>query len=450
VVVVAFVPETVSAAGYFLPGRGVRPMGRGGAVAVDGLGLNALYYNPAGLVGLDGTRILIELAITDLETDFIRTPRVEPNGDVTVYPEVSNAKPPDVIPTFIATSDLGTDHLTLGFGLIAPWGVRYQYPEDGPQRYSAVSIADAASAMVAVGLGYEVEDWLWVGASFQGIYFDSSIVAMSSAYQGIFGQPEDRDLDILMHIDSLVPFTPSGNLGVRAAFLGDFSAGLSVQLPARIQDDEATINVRLPSHYLFDNAEIQGDTVSAGFDLPAVVRLGVRYEQLWGNIELDMTWEGWSTHDRIETAPRNLVITGVPSVDELVVGPLTVEMDWHDTLSFALGGDFIAIPDELTVRAGFIYEQAAIPDERLSLFQLDLEKYAPTLGLTWAIPNSAVLLDVAYAHFFFPSRLITNSEVRQINPTFEEGTVIVGNGYYEGNIDIFGVSVEVLLEDLEL
>ena len=437
-------PAYSDAAGFFLPMRGIRPMGRAGAVTVSGAGTHALWYNPAAMHTLEGTHIMVETAIGFLSTSFQRTPRLEPNGDLVTYDEVNNDKPPDIIPSFAITSDFGIDQLVLGFAVFPPFGARYTYPEDGPQRYAAVRNDAALYAMISVGASFQITDWLAVGASFQNLFFDMTLIATASAYEGLFGYPEDRDLDLLMKVHTVDPFSPSGSIGIWAAPLPELELAISFQLPSHIEDNDAELEVRLPSNPAFDGTQVEGDTVSGGFDLPAVIRAGVRYVQPRWDVEINFVWEGWSTHDAIRTTPRNVVITGIFHVDEFVVGPLTVNQDYENTVAISVGGDYEVIPDVIALRAGLSFEQGAVPDHRLSSFQMDMDKLTPTVGLTWMIPEAHLEVDFGYAHFFFFDTQISDSHVEQINPTFEDGALVVGNGFYQASIDFFGIGLEAI------
>ncbi len=434
-----------SASGYFLPFRGVRPMGRGGAVTASGGGAHALWFNPAALVHMGpGTHVMLEGSLVSLDSTFSRTPRTEANGDVTVYDPVSNEKPPDVIPSLALTSDFGVDGLMLGLGVLGPYASRYRYPVEGAQRYAAIDTSEALNFVIGLGGAYRITDWLAVGATVQNIWFDTKLYVMGSAYTGLFGAPEDPDLDILMAVHSTDRFTLSGNAGVWAQIVPGLEVALSVQLGAPIRDGDAALEVRLPTHPFFDGARVEGDSVSGSLDLPMSVRGALRWVHGRGDVEVNVVWEGWSVHDAIRTTPADIRITGVFGVDELVVGPLTVPMAWEDTVAINAGSDFEVLPGRLTLRAGLSWEPSAIPEERLSVFQLDLDKVIPTLGLTVAVPEANLLVDVGYAHVFFADRAVTNSQVEQINPTFEEGAIVTGNGFYEASVDIVGVGVEVV------
>jgi long-subunit fatty acid transport protein len=302
--------------------------------------------------------------------------------------------------------------------------------------------ANSAPFFLSAGLAYQVTDWFRVGATFQNLFLFSETTTTASAYQGIFGQPEDHDLDIRMRINAVDLFTPMANLGLWVQPAAGLELGITGQLGGRIEDQDAKLTVRLPTNPFFDNARLEGDTVAASLSLPPMVRAGLRWVHSRGDVELNVTWEGWSVHDRLRVDPGVLVLTGIFGLDEFEVGSLDIAMEWQDTWAVSLGSDFVVLPERLTVRAGVLWEQGAIPDRRFSVFQWDADKIAPSIGVSVHVPEARLTIDAAYSHFFFTDMHISNSLVEQINPTFEQGAVIVGNGSYAAAVDVFGIGIE--------
>ena len=87
------------AGGFFLPGKGVRPLGRGGVVVVSGAGdLNSIWYNPTNLATLTDTKLTVDMALIDLDFTFDRAPRQLDNGQTVTYDQVQNDAPPKADP----------------------------------------------------------------------------------------------------------------------------------------------------------------------------------------------------------------------------------------------------------------------------------------------------------------------------------------------------------------
>ena len=432
------------AAGFYLPGRGVRPLGRAGAHVVTGDGnLNSLWYNPANLAGLDELTLTVDLALINLEFEHARAPRELPDGELRTYEPVRNTAPPKPDPQILIGGPLGIDGLAWSFGLYAPYLSGHRFPEDGAQRYVLVDNDPSLAGFLHLGVGYEIGENIRVGAGFQNVPAHFVLIAVASGYTGLFGAPEDKDLDILTKIDLVDLFVPSGNFGVWVRLAEPLEAAVSAQLPAVFHAKKAKLTTRLPSHPEFQNAEVQGDTLTSTIKFPPILRAGLRFVNPAFDIELAVVWEGWSILDELNAEPNDITVTGLPGLGTIPVGPLTIPLKWRDTLSARLGSDF-RITDSLTGRAGYAYETAAIPDETYSVFLADANKHLLSLGATLQLSDS-VSVDGGFGYYYMAPRTITNSVWRQLNPTDNEGkvTLVVANGTYEQTYVAGGLGVNV-------
>lgn len=420
------------AAGFYLPGRGVKPLGRGGAYVVSGEhNLNSLWYNPANLGGMDHFQLTVDLGLIGLIFKHTRAPRTMPNGDVRTYPEVRNQAPPKADPQILIGGPLGVKGLSWAFGIYAPYLSGHTFPADGPQRYVLVDNDASLAGILHLAVGWEIGPNFRIGAGFQNAPASFQLVNVASGYTGLFGDPEDENLDILTRITLTDLFVPSGNFGVWVKLADQLQAGISGQLPFVFETSAAKLEARLPSHPEFQNAEIQGDTLSGQLKFPPIIRAGLRYVSDPLDVELTGTWEGWSILSAIDATPNDISVTNVPGLGSIPVGPLSVPLEWQDTFSVRLGGEW-NLHNAFTPSAGYIYEKGAIPDQTYSVFLADGNKHVFSVGGSLKI-GEKLSLDASFATYFIPKRVITTSKWRQINPTDDEGkvTLIVANGEYQ-------------------
>ena len=434
------------AGGFYLPGRGVVPNGRAGAyVASGGQNLNSLWYNPANLAGIQSLQLTIDLSLINLSFDFDRAPRTLENGDVVNYGTASNEAPPKVDPQVLMGGRFFSDDLSWGAGIYAPYLSGHTFPEDGPQRYVLVDNDKSLLAFVHFALAWAVSDNFRVGAGVQWVPTKFSLVNVASGYTGLFGDPEDKDLDILAQID-LVSFTSFGaNAGLWWKVAPMLEAGLAFQSPIVFSDDSATLTTRLPSSPVFNEAETEpGDGLAGSLSFPLVVRFGLRLVQETFDIEAAVVYEAWSVVDSIQATPQNIAVTGVPGLGSIPVGPLSIPLNWQDTISVRLGSD-MQFTDSFTLRAGYGFETATVPDSNYSVFLADGQKHHIALGGSLKLGESWSL-DATASVYIIPTREITNSEVTQINPTDEENkiTIDVGNGTYSQTYMIGGIGFNYL------
>jgi long-chain fatty acid transport protein len=428
------------AGGFYTPPHGVRPQGRGGAAVLGTPDMNALWYNPALLAGLGGFHLTVDLSLLTQDVAFTRAPRQFENGEVVVFPRVENQAHPLTIPQLGVASDFGTERLVVALGAFAPNGATARYPEQGPQRYAIVDTEGSFLLTVELAMAYRVTDWLWVGGGFQNTLINIRQVNVVTAWPGFAGDAESPEYDILFEGVISSPFTPSGNLGAMIRLTPSVDVGFSAQLPLYVKDEAAKIKQRLPPEVLFDEATVQGDTVTAELNLPWILRGGVRYHQPRWDVELDFAVELWSALREFRITPNEVSVEGVPGVGAVTAGPLSIPRGYEDALSLRLGGDVELLPGALTLRAGALWEQSAIPTRTLSPLQIDMDKLGLSLGATWQA-TEGLAVDLAWTHLFLGQTEVRDSVVRQLNPTSPDNTVVVGNGLYEASIDIVGLGL---------
>jgi long-chain fatty acid transport protein len=442
-VVTLFATEAFAAA-FYLPGRGVRPLGRAGSYTVSGEhNLNSLWYNPANLGGMEELQLTIDLGLIYLDFKHTRAPRELENGETQTYDQVSNQAAPKPDPQVLIGGPLPVDGLTWAFGLYAPYLSGHTFPEDGAQRYVLVDNDPSLAGILHLALAYEISDRFRVGAGFQNAPASFVLINVASGYTGLFGRPEDPNLDILTKITLNDFFVPSANAGVWVKLTDFLQFGLAGQLPFVFKSENAKLTTRLPSHPNFQNAEVEGDTLSGSLKFPPVLRAGFRVNAGPVDAELSGDWQGWSVNKELAASPNEISVTGLPGIGELPVGPLTIPLNWKDSFSVRLGAD-LNIHERITPRFGYAFETTAIPDSSYSVFLADANKHALSTGGTFIISDS-VTLDAGFAYYIMPKRTITDSQWRQINPTDDEGkvTLIVGNGEYRQAYIAGGLGVNV-------
>ena len=353
---------------------------------------------------------------------------------------MENEAPGLPAPSILFSTDLGTEDFALAVGLYTPWAGRLRFPSQGPQRYALVDMTGSMIMYQHIALAWQPHPRVAIGAGLQNIMAILDGVGVASTFVGIWGEPEDYDLDSTVHIRATDLFTLTANFGVWVSPIDGFEIAASVQLPATISDAKARFETQLPSHYVFDTTSVEGDTMGLELDLPWMARVALRY--VWPDlfdVEIMGWFEGWSRQEKIRTIPNNVRIVDVPTVGSIQADRLNLDRRLRDILGVAIGGDYHLFPF-LTLRAGFMMEQGATPDVTYSVFQHDSSKYAPTVGVTWKI-DEMWRLDFAYTHIFQGARSISNSEVVQINSAYPEGATVVGNGEYRSSYDVVGLGM---------
>jgi long-subunit fatty acid transport protein len=417
----ALLPGAAVAGGYTIPVRGVRALSIGGAEIAGASGASALWSNPANL---DATEVSLEAALIDLRARYQREP-----GGVTV----ENQADLKANPTLVGIYRLN-DHFSFALGAYAPWAGQLAFPEDGPQRYAMVRNDASLFLYIHAAMAVRIGD-LRLGGGVQNVIADVQQDVVLSAYTGLFGFAEDPELDVASHFELSDPLTFTGNFGA-AYDLGPVTLAASVQLPFTVEGT-AKFEQRLPTSVFFDNVEVVGDQATLSIPFPMAVRggLSVRaHERV--RLEAGFIWEDWSVQQRLRIEPQGMSLSGVPAIGEYKIGPAVLEKRMHDTVSVHLGADVEPV-DGLHLRAGGLWESSAFEDDTFSLGLPDDTKVAVCLGASWSF--AVFRLDVGLSRIFQGERVVSTSELRQVNPTNPAASTLIGNGTYETGYWIGGL-----------
>lgn len=415
------------AGGISLPIRGVRALSMGGAYVAGADGVNALWYNPARI---DETTLGLEVGVVALSAGFT------PSGGEQAGLRVANEAGVVPNPTLGFILHV-TDMLSIGVGAYAPYAGHGRFDETGPQRYSLVDNDQSTIFYLDAGAALRFGRFR-IGGGLQNVSAHLKQRVVLSGYSGIFGNPEDPELDILEEIELQDPINLTGNIG--ASFdAGPLTLALAVQLPYRIAG-QADFRVRLPSSVFFDSMEVDGSKVDLEIPFPLAVRGGAawRISPRFG-MEVAVNYENWSVQDKITIDPGDrIMLHGVPAIGDYRLPPLVIDRRMKDTISLHIGADY-QILSSLHLRTGMFYEPSAFGDETFSVAQLDDDKVGIALGASY--DAGLFRFDVGFSRVLQGTREITASEIKQLNPTNPDQAIVVGNGTYDSNYWVGGAGV---------
>jgi long-chain fatty acid transport protein len=450
--VLLFSAASAHAGGYFLPDRGVRAFSRGGAFVVGCDDLSAMWYNPAQLAGMPGTRVHTDFALVHYSMRFQRY-TVPEIGEA--YGAVENDSMPTPDPSIAVSSDFGLKGFSFALGAYAPYAGWSNYPEGGAQRYSIV-VSENLAFIVEAAAAWQPIEGLRFGAGVAFMTVSVSEVYTVSAFPGIFGAPEDRDLDGMLQFlaeDLFIPTAVAGiwlHPGAWVPFLRGLELGFSF-VPGVSVAAEGKMLVRLPGHIYFDGVTVDPKEPPVGiyFDLPWTIRAGVlyRYEDFF-DIELDFVWEGWSVMDKVEVNLKQpSYYRDIPTMGDYLLVTRPILRYYEDIWSLRLGGSYKPL-DWLVLRAGGYWESGAPPDEYFSVATPDCDKIA--FGFGAGVILGAWEIDLGYMHVFQLERDIPvdKSYAEQVNPSNPEDATPVGGGRYQSSYNVFGLSLLVRLDKL--
>ncbi|MBM4397184.1 MAG: outer membrane protein transport protein [Deltaproteobacteria bacterium] len=464
------------AGGFEFPDNGVVAVGRGGAFAAKADDLTAIYFNPAGLAGQKGTRLLFNTNFPRQSVTFTRSP--DEGG--TAFGPVSNSggfftgDAKIGAPIAAIASDFGLKDVTFALGLYGPsaYGAS-KYPKNGPQKYALIDM-DLAMVFYNLSMGWRAHRSLDLGVSLQLAHNMKTNISQGVNSWFAAGSGPSAGYDTIVHLKFDQAFSVGMLFGAlyRPPVKG-LHIGLTVR-PFPIHFEQGgTVTPEYPGSFLARQAEAGRVYITSGNvymtqDLPIMGRLGVRYAFEHGgrelfDIEADVVFEAWSVVDAFDIRFGGEMGIGqdVGPDYKQPMAPVSVPKDWKDTVSVRVGGDYNVLKATdlkpgLAVRLGGFYESPAVPEETTNLDFLSFHRFGVGTGFT--LSWYAFDLSFAYSHIFQLSRDVTDSSIvvqmpmspcqppytdaKCATPGTPPGTV-VGAGRYESGIDVLSVGLNV-------
>ena len=135
-----------------------------------------------------------------------------------------NQATPVPAPSLLLSTDAGLEGFTFAAGAFALYAANYAFPEDGPQRYSLVDNDGSYAFVTTLNAAWQAHRRFRIGVGLQNYSLRIQSTVAGTAYSGLFGRPEDADLDLMLQgvaegAFNLSTHLPSSNLGHEATAL---------------------------------------------------------------------------------------------------------------------------------------------------------------------------------------------------------------------------------------
>lgn len=464
-VVLCSFPASAFAAGYEYPDNGAKALAQGAAFAAEPIDGTALYYNPAGLAGQTGWRVLIDGQAVWLNTTFQR----QDADGTNIGNAVSNDYAPWLAP-FLSVSYGILPNLTIAAGVYGPSAYGSQrYPDprkieptffDGnpsndptdhtdivqqaPQRFALID-SDLLVLYPSLAVGWSPVEWLSIGGTVQ---LALSTTKFSQSIYGGLAAGEDPQFEGIASLDIKGDPVLTGIIGLTVRPAEGLSLGASWR-PGFTAKGTGTLDVQF-NDFLVNGFGLEQTKNDAAFDtvFPDVLRFGVAVHDVARRFggEFDGVYEGWGAVQNFTVKPDVEIYMG-GSDTPLPVEDIVIPKNWSDTFSlrFGLWTDLAKLGTgvPLTIRAGYIYEESAIPNSTLNLDFPAWQRNQGTFGLTYDLGFLAITATAS--HIWQPQKKVNDSLVTEaVAPpagVSYQGTV-VGNGVYDASYTLLVIGLE--------
>ncbi len=460
------VPSTARAGDLEYVGQGTRALGRAGAFAARADDPMALTYNPAALVDLADSQVMLNVQNVFYDGCVTREGKygdqVAQNGTTDRYGDFSTYRDlnyPRVCQNnrinpglwLAYTRSINAD-LGIGFGIMTPaaaghlvWGDGAGSTKEGslpsPVRYQLIE-QDIKLIEPTFGVSARASSWFRLGVSLQW-----GVVLIKNVSHTVLNGTENPSEDVYSEVTVSDLFVPAL---IASAHLVPHD-NVDVVLYARLSDDvRATgeVAVRTPAYSDSLTRDSNGH-VSLNAPQPGYAGVALRYAdrrsariegargdaaraENW-DIELDITYHMTSKFQAITVDIPSLPRAGLP--DGIA---FALPHEWNDQVAFKLGGDYNVMPGVLALRAGAHYETSALSGSYMGIDFQPAERLGLHAGGTYRL--GALDLSLGYAHIFQETVTVplNAAAYRQVADSMP---AVVNAGTYASHHDVVSLGV---------
>lgn len=335
--------------------------------ASGGIGMGSMAWNPATITMFPGRNSNWNFTYLNANADYQPTAATRLGSPLGPLNPIQNGTgnlggDGAFIPASYSAWQL-TDRFWLGVTTGAPYGLRSKPDQQVNAGQVYGRSAKVQTINVSPTIGYQVNDWISVGAAVQVQYFNAALKQASGV--GPTAAP------VIIEGDTI-------DFGYRFGITLTPFQGTSIGLAYRSE-----VRQTLEGTFRTPLAVIP---VKANLNLPDSVVFGVSQvlNEQW-QVHAGVEWTNWS---RFRNIPIVSQLNGVPVT--------SLNFQYDDAWYFSLGAEY-KYSSALTLRAGVGYELSAVNDRNRTIFIADNDRLWLSAGLSYQVTDK-LKLDLGYTY----------------------------------------------------
>ncbi len=417
-VLTLLVSAAAHAGGFQLNEHSARVTAQGAAFAARANDPSAIFFNPAGLSFLRGTKFMVGTTLITPSYSFFGPSNLNSS-------QQWDMKSLLFTPINAYLTHTWTDGMLKGFaagiGFTTPYGLGTEWDDNWVGRAVTREITLQTFYLMPT-VSYAINDMISVGVGANVVF---SNVNLRKAVTNF-----DPAMDLELEGTGKTAF--SWNAGVMFRPLDDLSFGFSYRAATQL-DFEGTADFHPPASLA---ALFPGGDVTTGIKVPATYFAGIAWKPT-PDLELEFDYQGvnWSSYDKLTINFAKDAATD-PTLKQM---DQTQEKNYKDTFILRFGGEYRLPIMGLKLRAGYLFDKNPVPDEALEPMLPDTDRHGLSIGAGIdVLPD--VTVDVSYLHLFMKDRTTNSTSYTKV----VDGQTISGvylDGMYRGAVDLFSFNV---------
>lgn len=386
----------VYASGYRIPEQSFASTAKSGANIANTNGADASYYNPANMAFMDDKSYL-ESAFT-----YINLPSIDYTDSQSSALNSSSKIEHFLAPAFHYVSPKITEDLRFGVSFTAPGGLAKRW-DDVYARATAEKFA-LKILELSPSMSYAISEQLAIGLGVRMTYIEGEVKSDATRNIGTTAMRFYRELEgdsIDFGYNLALTYKPTNALTIATTYRSNVDLSLK---------GDATL-IGGVANYIGD--------ASITIPLPAVFDLAVSYD--FGKTVVELVYERtfWSKYKALD----------FNYAQDLTANPLLANFDtpltrdWSDVNCYRIGITH-ELTDELTLLAGFAYDESPTNSEHFGFELPDTNAKLYSLGASYKI-NQDMTLALGYLYDQKDSKSVNNrtaTDTTAINGEFKNAS----------------------------
>ena len=430
----ATIPGLVQASGFALIENSASGQGNAYAgAAAHVTDASTVYFNPAGMMQLNGDRLTIAGHFIKPNSEFTNdgSSAAAVVGGAPLSGDDDDGGFNAIVPNLYWVTGIN-EETKFGLGMQTTFGLATKYDDDWVGRYHGVE-SDLRTINVNPSIAYQVNDKFSIGGGinvlFGDIVFTNAIDfgAICAAQGVVSASCSPQQTDGFAHLEGDNFSDPAFGFNVGFQYMISPRTVFGVSYRSEIDLDlEGEADFTVPAGAAFVTASdlfIDSD-IDAGVTLPASLAISVAHKVDKITYLADITWTGWSSFDELRINYDN----------DAQPDSVTTE-DWDDTMRYSIGLDY-QYSKEMVLRTGIAFDETPVPsaERRTPRLPGDSRTWL-SFGMTYSWDDE-LTIDVGYSHLFIDETEIDN-EFESSVPTLAASL----SGEYEASVDILSVQL---------
>ncbi len=413
--VLLLVPSMGWGAGFAIFEFGARSASMGGAFTAVADDPSALYWNPAGLAFQqdNGMQLMVGGSLIAPKQDFVGQAPYPGDG-------YTASQKNQIFPVphafFVLPVD---DRLSLGFGVMAPFGLGTWWNEDFAGRFiskrSAIQAVDTTAT-----IAWRATDWLAlsVGGDFTTFQFD---LTNNIGFINPYTQKLTDVGQVHLSTDGLKNSGFGWNISALAKLGAGFSAGVLYRSTVDITIDEAFASfTQFPTGYADFDAVLasqipfgQKVTGKSGIELPDLMSLGLAWENEQWTISLQYNWQGWSSFQTLD-----IEFPDYPHLSQ------SIKEGYTNANAYRVGAEH-RCNEKLAFQLGFVYDETPQPRWSMSPLLVDGDRKEGSIGMSYV--TGKMRFDFGYTYLVALRRATDGTSVDGYDGEYRDTTANIFN-----------------------